>query len=168
MLKPSQNRLAEELFYTVALERAGAVSRDSAVAVTKRQLTEWGIPSDGYIVHDGSGYERADFLSPETITRVLNIMQHDSSFAVWYDALPVAGVDGTLVNRMRATLAERNAHAKTGSLGAVRALSGYVTTTGGIRLTFSFMCNGFTTPTAVVTNAMDRAVALLAALPVTL
>jgi D-alanyl-D-alanine carboxypeptidase len=166
MLKPSQNRLAEQLFYTMALERTGVVSRDSAAAIERQQLTAWAIPSDGYIIRDGSGYERADFLSPETITRVLDVMRGDSSFAIWYDAFPIAGVDGTLVNRMRATLAERNVRAKTGSLGAVRALSGYVTTAGGAQLTFSIICNGFTTPSEVVTGTMDRAVTLLAALPI--
>lgn len=162
ILKPSQNRLAEQLLYTLALERTGVIVRDSGVAVLKRQLTAWGIPTDGYILHDGSGFDRADFLSPETVTQVLNVMRRDTTFAIWYDALPVAGVDGTLAGRMKATVAQRNAHAKTGSLGAVRALSGYVTTADGTQLTFSLFCNGFTTPPAMVTGTMDQAVVLLA------
>jgi len=165
ILKPSQNRLAEQLFYTVALERTGVISRDSASAVERRQLAAWGVPSDGYILRDGSGYDRGDYLSAETLVHVLQRMQHEPSFAVWYDALPIAAVDGTLARRMRASAAERNAHAKTGSLNAVRALSGYVTTAGGARLVFSFICNGFTVAPASVTGTMDRAVATLAALP---
>jgi D-alanyl-D-alanine carboxypeptidase len=164
MLKPSQNRLAEQLFYTTGLEATGIVSRDSAAAVERRQLASWGIPLDGAIVRDGSGYDRGNYLSPETIVRVLTLMRNDTRFPVWFNALSVAGVDGTLASRLRATAAERNAHAKTGSLGAVRALSGYVTTAGGEQLTFSIICNGFTTPADSVTRTIDRVVADLASL----
>jgi D-alanyl-D-alanine carboxypeptidase len=162
LLKPSQNRLAEEIFETLALERTGVTARDSAAAVERRQLAIWQIPTDGYIIHDGSGYDRANYLSAETLTHLLLAMRRDTAFAVWYDALPIAGIDGTLVRRMRATVAEHNVHAKTGSLQSIRALSGYVTTADGTQLTFSFLCNAFTTPAQMVTDTMDRAVILLA------
>ena len=167
MLKPSQNRLAEQLFQTLALVQTGVVSHDSAAAVERRQLAAWGVPMDGAVVRDGSGFDRGDYLSPETITIVLHAIQRDTAFSVFYNALPVAGVDGTLAGRMRATAAERNAHAKTGSLGAVRALAGYVTTPNGEVLVFSVMCNGFTVPSDSVTATMDRAVALIAGVTVT-
>jgi D-alanyl-D-alanine carboxypeptidase/D-alanyl-D-alanine-endopeptidase (penicillin-binding protein 4) len=165
MLKPSQNKLAEEIARTVALERTGSPSRDSAVAVAGRQLAAWNVPSDGYILFDGSGYDRANYLSAETIVHILTQARHDTAFAVFYDALPIAGVDGTLIRRMRATSAARNAHAKTGSLHAIRALSGYVTTAGGEELTFSFLCNAYTTEPDIVLHIMDQAVARLAELP---
>jgi D-alanyl-D-alanine carboxypeptidase len=162
LLKPSQNRLAEELFETLALERTGVIARDSAIAVERRQLGAWQIPADGYIIHDGSGYDRANYLSAETLTHILLAMRSDTAFAVWYNALPIAGIDGTLIRRMRATAATQNVHAKTGSLQSIRALSGYVTTANGAQLTFSFLCNAFTTPAQQVTDAMDQAVIVLA------
>jgi len=166
LLKPSQNRLAEEIFETLALERAGVVVRDSAAAIERRQLAVWQVPEDGYIIHDGSGYDRANYLSAETLTHLLLAMRRDTAFAVWYAALPIAGMDGTLIRRMRATVAERHVHAKTGSLQSIRALSGYVTTVDGTQLTFSFLCNAFTTPGQMVTDTIDRAVVLLAGLSV--
>jgi D-alanyl-D-alanine carboxypeptidase/D-alanyl-D-alanine-endopeptidase (penicillin-binding protein 4) len=165
LLKPSQNRLAEELFKTLALEKTGSLARDSSIAVVSRQLASWNVPNDGYILYDGSGYNRADYLSPSTIAQVLLALRSDSAFSVFYNALPIAGVDGTLVHRMRASDTQGNVHAKTGSLHAIRSLSGYLTTDGGDELTFSFLCNAFTVDPHVVTGIMDHAVVLLAGLP---
>ncbi len=159
MLKQSQNRLAEQIFKTIALEKTGFVARDSSIAVIQRQLTKWGVPNDGYIVYDGSGYDRGNYLSAQTLTQVLLAMRNDTSFV---SALPLAGIDGTLLRRMRASSAEANAYAKTGSLRAVRSLSGYVTDADGRRLIFSFLCNAYTQPAATVTSMMDSAVTRLA------
>ena len=62
---------------------------------------------------------------------------------IYREALPIAGVDGTLRNRMKGTAAERNVRAKTGTIGDVNTLSGYVTTAADERLAFSLMLNGY-------------------------
>jgi D-alanyl-D-alanine carboxypeptidase len=60
---------------------------------------------------------------------------------VYYGSLPVAGVDGTLEDRMKNTPAAGRIHAKTGSVEHVRTLSGFAETPGGRRLIFSFLSN---------------------------
>jgi D-alanyl-D-alanine carboxypeptidase/D-alanyl-D-alanine-endopeptidase (penicillin-binding protein 4) len=62
---------------------------------------------------------------------------------IFREALPVAGVDGTLRNRFKGTPAENNLHAKTGSLSSAASLAGYVTTAGGEKLAFSIMVNNY-------------------------
>src|SRR6185436_6989959 len=62
---------------------------------------------------------------------------------VYRNALPIAGIDGTLQNRMKGTAAAGNVRAKTGSLRYVYTLSGYLTTAAGERLAFSIMLNNY-------------------------
>ena len=59
------------------------------------------------------------------------------------DALPIAGVDGTLRNRFKGTPAENNVRAKTGSLSSAASLGGYDTTAAGEKLAFSIMVNNY-------------------------
>jgi serine-type D-Ala-D-Ala carboxypeptidase/endopeptidase (penicillin-binding protein 4) len=163
LLKPSQNQIAEILLKTIGLERGGMGTADSARKIVGQQLLAWGVQSDGFVIRDGSGLSRHDLLTPETLVRVLDRIQQDTAFAVFYNALPIAGVDGTLKDRMKGTPAEGNAHAKTGSISNARTLSGYVTTADGERLIFSTMASNWTGPTSSTTIVADQIVAALAA-----
>ena len=164
LMKPSQNQIAEILLRTVGLERAGVGSADSGRAVVVRQLLAWGADSGGYLVRDGSGLSRYDYVAPETIVHVLNAMRQSPNFQLFYESLPIAGVDGTIRTRMKGTKAEGNLHAKTGTVAQARSLSGYVTTADGRMLIFSMLCNNFTTPVSEVTRVQDVIGATLAAL----
>ncbi len=162
MAKPSQNQIAEILFKTLALEKTGVGTADSGRRVVERQLTAWGALPDGFAVRDGSGMSRHDYVTPETIVRILEAMRTGRDFAVWYDALPIAGVDGTIAARMKGTPAQTSVHAKTGTLDKTRSLSGYVTTADGRMLEFSFLCNNFSTPTREVDRVQDAILVLVA------
>jgi D-alanyl-D-alanine carboxypeptidase/D-alanyl-D-alanine-endopeptidase (penicillin-binding protein 4) len=160
--KPSQNQIGEILLRTLGLERTGVGIPDSGRAVIERQLLEWGVTRDGFVVRDGSGLSRYNYLSPETIVRVLDVMLRDTVFQVFYGALPVAGIDGTLANRMKGTHAEANARAKTGFIAQARSLSGYVTSADGRVLIYSLLCNNWTIPVRAVERVQDSIVAKLA------
>jgi len=161
-MKPSQNQIGEALLKTLGLERTGVGVADSGAAVVRRQLFEWGVDSTGVVVYDGSGLSRHNLVSPETVVKILVAMERDSVFAVWYDALPIAAVDGTIRNRMAGTVAANNLRAKTGTIEFVRSLSGYVTTADGERLVFAFLSNHFTTPVSEITRVQDAVGVLLA------
>ena len=71
-------------------------------------------------------------------------VRSESWFRSFYAALPVAGntkrsIGGTLRYRMNGTRAANNAHAKTGTLTGVTALSGYVTGRNGHLYAFSML-----------------------------
>jgi len=163
MMKKSQNQIAEIMLRTIGLERTGIGKADSARRIVGDQLLAWGVQPDGFIIRDGSGLSDSDLLTPETIVRVLDRIQRDTAFATYYNALPIAGVDGTLDKRMKGTPAEGNVHAKTGTLAKARNLSGYVTTADGERLIFSILANNWTTPSSAVTGIADQIAAALAA-----
>src|SRR5438105_630875 len=163
LMKPSQNQIAEILLKTIGLERGGVGTADSARKIGSEQLLLWGVQPDGFVIRDGSGLSRHDLVSPETLVRVLDRIQQDTAFAVFYNAMPIAGVDGTLKDRMKGTPAEGNVHAKTGSLDQARSLSGYVTTADGERLIFSILANNWTTSSSQVGGVADQIAAALAA-----
>jgi D-alanyl-D-alanine carboxypeptidase/D-alanyl-D-alanine-endopeptidase (penicillin-binding protein 4) len=77
-------------------------------------------------------------------------------------ALPIAGVDGSLASRMRATPAEGNVRAKTGTMSNIRSLAGYVTTADGERLAFVVMVNNFEGPGAAAVQVIDTIAVTLA------
>lgn len=153
--KPSQNQIGELLFKTIALERTGVGRADSAAAVVARQLLAWGAPADGFAVRDGSGLSRHDYITPRTTVVVLDAMRRHPDYQIFYESLPVAGVDGTIRNRMRGTPAQGNLRAKTGTLDKARSLSGYVTTADGRLLLFSALCNNYVVPTRRVDAVTD-------------
>lgn len=155
LMKPSQNQIAEMIFRTTALEKAGVGLPDSARAIETRQLEEWGAAPDGFQIRDGSGLSRYDYVSPHTLMVVLDAMRRAPGFADYYAALPIAGVDGTIDYRMKGTPAQNNLHAKTGTISNARSLSGYVTTADGRMLQFVILCNNFTVPVREVTRVQD-------------
>jgi serine-type D-Ala-D-Ala carboxypeptidase/endopeptidase (penicillin-binding protein 4) len=159
LMKPSQNQIAEMLFRTVAIGKPA----DSSRAVVGRQIASWGVPVPSEaIIRDGSGLARYDYVSPRTLVRILDAMRKAPTFQVFYDALPIGGVDGTIRNRMKGTPAEGNVHAKTGSVAQSRSLSGYVTTADHRMLIFSFLSNNWTVPVRSVEVVQDSIAARLA------
>lgn len=165
--KPSQNQVAELLLRTLGLERGGAGTADSGRRVVYAQLHQWGVtPERDAVVRDGSGLSRHDYVTPTALVRVLDAMRRRPDFAVFRDALPVAGVDGTLAGRMKGTPAAGNVRAKTGTVDRARSLSGYVTSADGVLLVFSLLCNNHTVPNREVEQVQDAIAARLAAMRV--
>jgi D-alanyl-D-alanine carboxypeptidase/D-alanyl-D-alanine-endopeptidase (penicillin-binding protein 4) len=162
MQKPSQNQIAELLYRTSGLVASGSGEPDSARAVAVRTLTAVGVEPSSIVIRDGSGMSRHNFLTPRAIVQVLSAMQKSPLIATFRDALPVAGVDGTLRNRMRGSAAEGNVRAKTGTLDKARSLSGFVTTADGRTLLFSLLCNNYVASAADVDRAAETLLAMLA------
>ena len=83
---------------------------------------------------------------------------------MFYDALPIAGVDGSLRNRMKGTAAAGKIHAKTGSVANARSLSGYALTADNHMLIFSLLANNWITSQSAVDSVHNRIVVMLASL----
>ncbi len=161
-LKRSQNQIGEMLLRYLGVAETDTGSVAAGRRAVEATLTNWGIPESGYIYVDGSGLSRYNYLSPEAIIRLLRVMARRPEFEVFYDALPVAGVDGTLRSRMKGSRAEGNARAKTGYISNSRALSGYVTTLDGELLAFSMIANNFDESVDAAEYLQDLAVERLA------
>ncbi len=165
LLKVSQNLYADTLLKAMGRPAAGggpATARDGRKAV-QDVLQGWGIAPDRYVQADGSGLSRYNYLNADVLVAVLTRMYRDERHRVPFtDALPVAGVDGTLAGRMKGTKAQGNARAKTGSIANTRSLSGFVTSADGEPLVFSMIASSFNAPAADAVAIIDRAVVRLA------
>jgi D-alanyl-D-alanine carboxypeptidase/D-alanyl-D-alanine-endopeptidase (penicillin-binding protein 4) len=156
-LKWSRNEYAETLLRAVALSEQPATT-SAALDVMRAQLRTWGIPSAFVAPIDGSGLSRQDYVTAHALTSLLTYVWMDPKHAdVFRSTLPVAGVSGTLAERMKATPLEGRVWAKTGTLSNVRGLSGYLLTRWGEPMVFSMMANNFQVPPAEIDAAMERA-----------
>ncbi|HXG57283.1 MAG TPA: D-alanyl-D-alanine carboxypeptidase/D-alanyl-D-alanine-endopeptidase, partial [Vicinamibacterales bacterium] len=163
LMKVSQNQYAETLLKAIAAKAGVPGTTDSGRATAIETFTAWNIPRDGYVMSDGSGLSRYNYIAPTTMTAVLRRMHADPAHRdAFLATLPIAAKDGTISTRMRRTRAADNARAKTGSISNVRALSGFVTTRDGETLVFAIMANDFVIPSAVVDWIADLAVETLA------
>lgn len=158
MMKVSQNLYAETLLKAIGAATSGAGTADGGRDAARDIFTAWKIPTS-YVQADGSGLSRYDYVTAEMLVAILEHFHRDPAFVA---TLPIAGTDGTVATRMRATRAEANARAKTGSISNVRALSGYVKTRDGETLAFSVLANNFTVPAATINWMTDLAVETLA------
>jgi D-alanyl-D-alanine carboxypeptidase/D-alanyl-D-alanine-endopeptidase (penicillin-binding protein 4) len=109
----------------------------------RQLLDRIGIPPETSRIEEGTGLSRQDLATPNAMVRLLSYIASQPYGAQLRDALPSAGVDGTLEWRMRDSLAANNVHAKTGSMTYVRCIAGYVTTASGERLAFTVMINNY-------------------------
>jgi D-alanyl-D-alanine carboxypeptidase/D-alanyl-D-alanine-endopeptidase (penicillin-binding protein 4) len=154
MLKDSINLYAEAVMRLNAAPGA-LPTNDAALDAFRKRLESWGVPMDGQQVIDGSGLSRRDVISAETLLAVLQRMHDPTMRSPFIAALPIAGVDGSLANRMRDTPASGNVRAKTGTMSNIRSLAGYATTRDGERLAFAAMVNNFEGNGAAANQALD-------------
>ena len=163
LMKVSQNLYAETLAKAIGAARGGLGTYNGGLETIRKQIASWGIPDDAYVIADGSGLSRYNYVSAGSVVEVLEHMykdpKHKDAFVATF---PIAGRDGTVSTRMRRTRAEGNAAAKTGSIANARSLSGFVRTRDGEMLVFSILANDFVIPAATVNWIADLAVEHLA------
>jgi D-alanyl-D-alanine carboxypeptidase/D-alanyl-D-alanine-endopeptidase (penicillin-binding protein 4) len=161
MMKVSQNVYADSL-----LKALGAVAGNGSVEggrqAARAVLQSWGIAPETYVLADGSGLSRYNYVTADMLVKILYRMQDSKHAASFEPTLPIAGVDGTLAERMKGSRREGNVRAKTGSIANVRALSGYVTTRDNEKLAFSILANHFNLPNATIDAVADGIVERLA------
>jgi serine-type D-Ala-D-Ala carboxypeptidase/endopeptidase (penicillin-binding protein 4) len=163
LMKLSQNLYAETLLKAIGAARGGLGTTPAGQAVVYSTLTGWGIPPDAFLLVDGSGLSRYNYVTATTLTSILTHIYGDPRHrAPFMATLPVAGKDGTVASRMQHSNAAGNATAKTGSIANVRSLSGFVRTRDGETLVFAILANDFVIPAPNVNWIADLAVEILA------
>jgi D-alanyl-D-alanine carboxypeptidase/D-alanyl-D-alanine-endopeptidase (penicillin-binding protein 4) len=159
--KASQNLHAELMLRRLG-RRAGTGSLADGLTIVRSVLAQAGLRRTDYDFSDGSGMSTYNRISPRGMVRLLRWASGQPWGAAWRATFPVGGVDGTLVRRFRGTPLESRIFAKTGSINATSALSGYMIAGSGRTLLFSIYANDVPDG-AGATPAMDAALLLIAA-----
>lgn len=149
--KRSQNLRAEVLLRRLGREAEGQDifaataprqgTLEAGLSVLRETLEKAGVPRAGYDFSDGSGMSTYNRVSPRAAVTLLRWAKDRSWFATWRASLPIGGVDGTLRRRFAGTPLQGKVWAKTGTLNATNALSGYMQAASGRELTFSVFAN---------------------------
>jgi len=170
--KPSQNLYADLLLAHIGENARGESDSPDAASeeLGRRELQKFleaaGIDGNDVQLEEGSGLSRNNLTTPNATVKLLDYMSRHRCAGEYLAALPVAGVDGTLRNRMKNTPAAGNLRAKTGTLRWANSLSGYVTTAAGERLAFCLMLNRYRNPTGTSSRGdLDAIAVLLAGFP---
>lgn len=158
--KVSQNLHAELLLRRLGLRRGSGSIADGMVEV-RAMLDTAGVPRTSWDLSDGSGMSSYNRVAPRGAVTMLRWIAAQPWGAAWRASLPVAGVDGTLSRRFKGTALEGRLFAKTGTLNATNALSGYLIAKSGRTLTFSAFANDVPAD-ASATKFIDAALVLVA------
>ena len=158
MNKPSDNWIAELLFKAIGAEVMGEPGtwqkgRDAVTEFLSETVGE--LPAHRFV--DGSGLSRYNLLNVELLTKLLIYMYQNFELMPEYLAsLPVAGIDGTLRNRMQSVSAEKMLRAKTGTLSGVSALAGYAVTTDDEVFAFGILISHYVGPATPARDIQDQ------------
>jgi D-alanyl-D-alanine carboxypeptidase/D-alanyl-D-alanine-endopeptidase (penicillin-binding protein 4) len=157
--KVSQNLHAELLLRLLGREKGNAGTIEAGKEVVRTFLTQQvGISPDEFVFYDGSGLSRENLVTPRAIVQLLQYASTQPWALLYEGTLPVAGVDGSLADRLKGTPAMGHVQGKTGSLNHVNALSGYATTAKGDKIAFSILTNNHHLPDREALNTIDQIV----------
>jgi len=167
MLRSSDNTVAEALARLVAVEAGRPTTFDDSARAVLDELSVLGVAVGGATLADGSGLSDGSALPASVLTDVLVAAASPDhpELRPLLTGLPVAGLEGTLLERFGADGAAAGVgavRAKTGSLSGVTSLAGTVTTVDGRLLAFAVVADAVPA-TEAARRAVDQVASVLAA-----
>jgi D-alanyl-D-alanine carboxypeptidase/D-alanyl-D-alanine-endopeptidase (penicillin-binding protein 4) len=158
MGRESDNYTAEVLVKQLGALYADRGSTAAGVRVMRDALAAAGVPLAGVRLVDGSGLSRLDRLTAAAVVALLEAGLAADLRDAFLASLAVAGVDGTLEDRLERSPARGQVIAKTGTTSGASALSGFVRD----RYVFAILQNGRPIATHWARIAQDRFATVLA------
>ena len=149
MIKESDNLMTNAVFKKLGSTyfQSRGTWQNSLQALKKILETTTHIDFTQNLINDGAGLSRYNLLSPKQLSKALYYAYRKSSInAAFVDALPIAGIDGTMAYRLQDQRKKNRIRAKTGSMTGVTSLAGYIATKHHGPVSFVIMVNGFVKP----------------------
>ena len=157
--KESDNLSAEMTLRLLGLQFYGKPSSaENGLHILDSLINRSGLNFRDYNIVDGSGISHYNLVSTQLMVELLKYLYQKSpqNYEVFINSLPIAGIDGTLENRMRRQEAFNNVRAKTGTLSGVSTLSGYLKSADDHNIAFSIFTQNFIGSSRVVRRYQDR------------
>jgi len=142
--KESDNFYTEMLMKTLSAEKKQIPGNfEDGVETVREFIFSIGVDTSFVTMKDGSGMASGNFTTTETLAEFLQKMQSHQEFEIFFGTLSQAGIDGTLQHRFKNSGVYRNFYGKSGFVGGVRSLSGYLYTKTGNKIIVSLAANHF-------------------------
>jgi D-alanyl-D-alanine carboxypeptidase/D-alanyl-D-alanine-endopeptidase (penicillin-binding protein 4) len=130
--KFSNNVMARQIYLTLGLTAENPpLTTQKAGRAVREWLRRHRLEFPELMLENGSGLSRQERISPRSLATLLQFGWRSPLMPEYLASFPVAGVDGTLRQRLNTSPASGRAHLKTGYLEGVRALAGYVQDANG-------------------------------------
>jgi D-alanyl-D-alanine carboxypeptidase/D-alanyl-D-alanine-endopeptidase (penicillin-binding protein 4) len=140
----------------------GGGSAKTGAKVVGDFLRRLGVPEEEFAIADGSGLSRENLVTPAAFCALLKGMAKSPHIDVFKASLPTPGEKGTLAGRMKTAPTNGRVWAKTGSIGGVRSLSGYIQSRDKELFAFSFIVNNDQSEGTRANRLQDEACRLIA------
>lgn len=137
MMKESSNFMAEMLYHYLGGGEKGLAQPIAELC------TRIGIQSPAFRIVDGSGLSRQNLITPLDLGKLLCHSYQQDWFDIYLQALPIAGMDGTLKRRFAGAASHARIFAKSGGMSGISNLAGYFEGTDGRLYAFVIFGNKF-------------------------
>ncbi len=129
--KRSDNPITRVLYLHLGKSAAGAgavaaTTAQRAEGVVRGWLAEHAIDDRGLVLDNGSGLSRSERITPGQLAGVLQAAYRSRWAPEFMSSLPIIGVDGAMLNRLKDGPARERGRFKTGSLRDAFSVAGYV------------------------------------------
>ncbi|MBT4036215.1 MAG: D-alanyl-D-alanine carboxypeptidase/D-alanyl-D-alanine-endopeptidase [Candidatus Marinimicrobia bacterium] len=159
--QPSSNHIAETLQKTLGNELGEGGTSKEGLKIQMAFYDSLGMDVENLYLRDGSGLSRYNLVSPSNSTSLLQVMWDHDYRDDFVKSFPIAGVIGSIDDRMMGSNAVGSVHAKTGNMTNVSSLSGYAWTKSGEPMIFSIMVNNHMTGNSKVKPLQDKIAIIL-------
>ena len=140
--KYSNNLMARQLLLTIAAETSGLPATEALGGQAIRAwLLSKNTPFNELVIENGSGLSRIERISAQHLGDLLVNAYHGPIMPELMASLPILGIDGTVMKRLKDSQVSGRAHLKTGSLDGVSTIAGYVLDNKNRRWVVVFLVN---------------------------
>jgi serine-type D-Ala-D-Ala carboxypeptidase/endopeptidase (penicillin-binding protein 4) len=140
--KWSNNLMARQLLLSLALEQKLMPANEAlGTQALKSWLSSKGLNFNELVIENGSGLSRIERINAQHLGQMLVSAYNGPVMSEIMSSMPIAGLDGTAMMRLKNTQAQGRAHIKTGSLNGVSAMAGYMISAQGKRYVLVMMVN---------------------------